>query len=85
MIDAMVTDGDWLFGKKTSAENGDMVAVWLTDKDETTLKYFYKEDGHIRLQPANPTMNPIIIEDSSTVEIQGEVVLIMRQPGKHRN
>ena len=44
MIDAMVNDGDIVVMKKAvSANNGEMVAVWLDDKDETTLKYFYKE------------------------------------------
>jgi repressor LexA len=56
-----------------------MVAVWLSDRDETTLKYFYLENGKVRLQPANPLMNPIIIEDPSIVEIQGKVVLVIRQ------
>jgi len=53
--------------------------VWLSDRDETTLKYFYLENGKVRLQPANPLMNPIIIEDPSIVEIQGKVVLVIRQ------
>jgi repressor LexA len=56
-----------------------MVAVWLSDRDETTLKYFYLENGKVRLQPANPLMKPIIIEDPSIVEIQGKVVLVIRQ------
>ena len=45
----------------------------------TTLKYFYLENGKVRLQPANPLMKPIIIEDPSIVEIQGKVVLVIRQ------
>jgi len=53
--------------------------VWLSDRDETTLKYFYLENGKVRLQPANPLMKPIIIEDPSIVEIQGKVVLVIRQ------
>lgn len=80
MIDAMVYDGDLVIMKHTNeARNGDMVSVWLNDRDETTLKYFYMENGHVRLQPANPTMKPIIIEDPSTVEIQGKVVMVIRQ------
>jgi len=61
------------------AHNGEMVAVWLKDRDETTLKYFYLEKGHVRLQPANPTMQPIYIDDPSTVEIQGKVIMVIRQ------
>jgi len=80
MIDAMVDDGDIVIMKHTQdARNGEMVAVRLRDSDETTLKYFYRENGRIRLQPANPTMEPIIIEDPNSVEVQGKVVLVIRQ------
>ena len=79
-IDAMVNDGDVIIMKKaTDATNGEMVAVWLLDKDETTLKYFYKEGGKIRLQPANKTMDPIIINDPRTVQVQGKVLLVVRR------
>lgn len=80
MIDAMVNDGDIVIMKPTQeAANGELVAVWLNDRDETTLKYFYRENGKVRLQPANPTMKPIYIDDPSTVEIQGKVVMVIRQ------
>ena len=62
MIDAMINDGDIIILKSTiKAKNGDMVAVGLPSKDETILKYFYKEKDRYRLQPANPTMQPIYI------------------------
>ena len=80
MIDAMVNDGDIVVMQKTNqARNGEMVAIWLNDRDETTLKYFYLENGQVRLQPANTTMKPIIIRDPSIVEVQGKVVLVIRQ------
>jgi repressor LexA len=80
MIDAMVNDGDIVIMKRTqNANNGDMVAVWLEDTDETTLKYFFKEGSHVRLQPANPTMGPIIIDNPERVRIQGKVVMIVRR------
>ena len=81
MIDAMVNDGDIVIMRppQDNVRNGEMVAVWLNDKDETTLKYFYLENGRVRLQPANPTMAPIFIDDPSTVEIQGQVVMVVRQ------
>jgi repressor LexA len=80
MIDAMVNDGDIVIMKRTNtANNGEMVAVWLEDNNETTLKYFYKENGKVRLQPANPTMNPIIIDNPEQVRIQGKVVMVVRQ------
>jgi repressor LexA len=82
MIDAMVNDGDIVIMKYAQeARNGEMVAVRLTDKEETTLKFFYRENGRVRLQPANPTMEPIIVDDPSTVSIQGKVVLVIRQVG----
>ena len=82
MIDAMVFDGDLVIMKPAKeARNGEMVAVWLNDKEETTLKYFYQENGRVRLQPANPTMKPIYIEDPATVDIQGKVIMVIRQVG----
>ena len=80
MIDAMVNDGDIVVMKTAQeAENGDMVAVRLTDTDETTLKFFYRENDQIRLQPANPEYEPIMINDPSTLIIQGKVVLVIRK------
>ncbi len=80
MIDAMVNDGDIVVMRSvTQANNGEMVAVWLADRDETTLKYFFLENGRVRLQPANPLMKPIIIEDPAHVQVQGKVVLVIRR------
>lgn len=80
MIDAMVNDGDIVIMKPAvEARNGEMVAIWLNDRNETTLKYFYKENGKVRLQPANPTMEPIYIDDPRHVEIRGKVVMVIRQ------
>jgi repressor LexA len=82
MVDAMVNDGDIVVMKSAQeARNGDMVAIRLKNDDETTLKYFYRENGSVRLQPANPLMEPIIIDDPSSVEVQGKVVLVIRQVG----
>ena len=79
MIDAMVNDGDIVVMKKADrARNGEMVAVWLSDRNETTLKHFYLEGSKVRLQPANPTMQPIMV-DPAKVQIQGKVVLVLRQ------
>lgn len=78
MIDAMVNDGDIvIMRKQETANNGDMVAVWLAG-DTTTLKYFYYDDGRIRLQPANPTMEPILVEPEA-VQVQGKVMMVLRQ------
>ena len=79
MIDAMVNDGDIvIMRQENDARNGDMVAVWLSD-DTTTLKYFYREpDNRVRLQPANPTMEPIYVE-CEDVQVQGKVMMVLRQ------
>ena len=80
MIDAMVSDGDVIIMKPVrEAQNGEMVAVRLKDQNETTLKHFYHEGNRVRLQPANPTMDPIYVDSSSDIEIQGSVVLVIRQ------
>jgi repressor LexA len=81
MIDAMVNDGDIVIMKRVQeAKNGEMVAVWLRDRDETTLKYFYVEkNGRVRLQPANPQMQPIYIDDPKIIQVQGKVVLVIRR------
>jgi repressor LexA len=79
MIDALVNDGDIVVMKRQGeARNGDMVAVRLLDRDETTLKHFFRENGHVRLQPANPTLEPIYVHPSQ-VQVQGRVVAIVRQ------
>lgn len=80
MVDAMINDGDIVIMKQAnSANNGEMVAVWLDDKDETTLKYFYKEPNRIRLQPANPNMGPIYVDNPKSLRIMGRVVMVIRQ------
>ena len=82
MIDAMINDGDIVVLRPASeARNGEMVAVWLPEMDETTLKYFYKEKDGYRLQPANPTMQPIMLKSTTQLEIKGKVVMVIRQVG----
>ncbi|MBI3913515.1 MAG: transcriptional repressor LexA [Chloroflexi bacterium] len=79
MIDALINDGDVVVMKKQqSANNGEMVAVWLKDEKETTLKRIYREQKRVRLQPMNPSMKPIF-QDPENVEIQGKVLLVIRQ------
>jgi repressor LexA len=79
MIDALIHDGDIVVMKhQQHADNGDLVAVWLHDEKETTLKRFYLEGDRVRLQPANPTMGPMYFP-AKNVEIQGKVVCVIRQ------
>ncbi len=80
MIDAMVNDGDIVVMTRAGEwRNGDMVAVWLRDREETTLKHIYREGTRVRLQPANPTMQPIYIDNPESLEVQGKVMLVVRQ------
>ena len=79
MIDAMIRDGDIvLFRKAVMANNGDMVAVWLADRGETTLKYFFHEGDRIRLQPAHPHMDPIFV-NAQDCQIHGKILSILRR------
>ena len=80
MIDAMVNEGDIVVMKREiDWRNGDMVAVWMNDTEETTLKYIYREGTRVRLQPANPTMGPIYVDNPQHLEVQGKVMLVIRQ------
>jgi len=81
MIDALVHDGDIVVMRyQRRVENGEMAAVWLKEREEVTLKRFYQEEGgRVRLQPANPTMLPIYVDDPRQVEVQGRVVMVIRQ------
>jgi repressor LexA len=85
MIDALINDGDIVVMKhQQTARNGDMVAVWLKDEKETTLKRFYHEGKRVRLQPANPSMEPIYTAPAN-VEIQGKVIMVIRQVARVMN
>lgn len=86
MIDALVNDGDIvLLRPAEQAHKGEMVAVWLRDREETTLKYYIPEfdaQGRlraVRLRPANEQLADIVIDDPSQVEIKGKVVMIIRR------
>jgi len=75
MINAAILDGDMVVIEQTPyAENGDIVCA-LVDNESATIKTFYKEDGHYRLQPENYTMDPIIVDE---VSILGKVVGVVR-------
>lgn len=79
MIDAYIADGDVIIlRRQDTARNGDMVAVWLRDRQEMTLKRFYQEGRRVRLQPENPQMSPIYVRPLD-VEIQGQVVGVIRR------
>jgi repressor LexA len=78
MIDEHIMDGDYaVVESRTYADNGE-IAVVLLERENVTLKKVYREKGYIRLQPANPNMEPIILKDED-VRIQGVVVGIIRK------
>jgi len=78
MIDEQIRDGDFVIVEdRKSADNGEMV-IALVGGLEVTLKKFYRENGRIRLQPANPAMQPILV-DPDSVQVQGVVVGVMRK------
>ena len=78
MIDEQIRDGDWVVVEdRKSADNGEMV-IALVGGSDVTLKKFYRDNGRIRLQPANPTMQPIFV-DPDQVQVQGVVVGVMRK------
>jgi repressor LexA len=77
MVDALVNDGDLVIMQQAAtADDGEMVAAWLKDEQEVTLKKFYREGPRVRLQPANAAMKPIYT-DAENVEIQGRVLFRM--------
>jgi len=76
MIDALIDDGDYVVVQpQATAQDGDIVVALLEDNG-VTLKRFYREDGRIRLQPANPEMEPIF---ATELQIQGKVVGVIRK------
>jgi len=76
MIDEHIRDGDYVIVRRASAaRNGETVVALLPD-GEATLKKFYREKGRIRLQPANPTLDPIYVTDC---EVQGIVIGVLRK------
>ncbi|HEX2341296.1 MAG TPA: transcriptional repressor LexA [Vicinamibacterales bacterium] len=78
MIDEQIRDGDFVIVEdRKTAENGEMVIALIGGSD-VTLKKFYRESNRVRLQPANPAMQPLIL-DAGQVQVQGVVVGVMRK------
>lgn len=75
MIEAGILNGDYVIVKKTSTANNGEIVVAMTEDDEATVKRFYKEKTHFRLQPENSSMDPIIVNQ---VSILGKVVGLYR-------
>jgi repressor LexA len=75
MIEAQIADGDYVVVKRQATAQTGEIVVAQTDEGEATLKYWYPEKGRIRLQPANSSMDPIILKNASVL---GVVVGVVR-------
>ena len=75
MIEAGILDGDYVVVKQTNTANNGEIVVAMTEDDEATVKRFFKEKTHFRLQPENSSMDPILVNQ---VSILGKVVGLYR-------
>lgn len=75
MIEAGILDGDYVIVRQQSVANNGDIVVAMTEDEEATVKTFYKEKNHIRLQPENPDLEPILLP---SVTILGKVVGVFR-------
>lgn len=79
MIEDGILDGDYVVVQEKEVPSKGEVVVALVNGSEATLKRYYKEKDHIRLQPANSTMDPIIVKPGTPIEIQGVVIGVIRK------
>ena len=79
MIEDGILDGDYVVVQEKTVPSKGEVVVALVNGSEATLKRYYKEKDHIRLQPANSTMDPIIVKPGTPIEIQGVVIGVIRK------
>ncbi len=79
MIDALINDGDIVIMRRDQeVHNGDLAAVFLIDRNESTLKRIYREGKRLKLKPENPTMKPFYV-DARIAQIHGRVVCVIRR------
>lgn len=79
MIEDGILDGDYVVIQEKEVPSNGEVVVALVNGSEATLKRYFKEKGHIRLQPANSTMDPIIVQPGTPIQIQGVVIGVIRK------
>lgn len=75
MIEAGILDGDYVIVRQQNVANNGDIVVAMTEEDEATVKRFFKEKNHFRLQPENATLEPIILD---SVTILGKVIGVYR-------
>jgi repressor LexA len=79
MRDEGILDGDYvLIERRQTARNGERVVALLSATNETTLKTFYRDGKKIRLQPANPDFEPLVV-DEQDCQVQGVVIGVLRR------
>jgi repressor LexA len=79
MVDEQIRDGDYIVvNSRQTADNGEMVVALVHGDSATVKKYYRERDGRIRLQPANPTMQPMYFQEDE-VQIQGIVIAVIRK------
>ena len=80
MIDALINDGDVVLIEPRKVANNGEIVVALINRESSTLKRFYKQkDGRIMLKPENPYMEPIYLDPTDTLDIQGVVKGVLRR------
>ncbi|HSH31684.1 MAG TPA: transcriptional repressor LexA, partial [Candidatus Saccharimonadales bacterium] len=79
MIEDGILDGDFVVIQEKEVPSNGEVVVALVGDGEATLKRYYKEKDHIRLQPANSSMEPIIVPKGMPIQIQGTVIGVIRK------
>lgn len=78
MIEEQIRDGDYVVMEQREQANNGEIVIALVDGENATLKKYYREGRQIRLQPANESLHPIVV-DESRVRVQGVVVGLMRK------
>ena len=79
MLEALLNEGDILIIQAQNwAQNGELVAARLVEQDRTTFRRYFRENGHVRLEPDNPMMEPLIVPPEA-VEVTGKVMAVIRQ------
>jgi repressor LexA len=81
MVDENIADGDYVILESRQTATNGQVVVALVDGAEATVKRFYQEGNTVRLQPANPNYEPIVVSPADRVSVQGRVIGLLRRYG----
>jgi repressor LexA len=82
LVGAMISDGEILIMSRTNeASEGELAAIWISDRDESTLAYYANEGDRICLKWADPNTPPVYINDPKVVVITGKIVSMIKRMG----